>query len=486
MTLSMVETRSIVTASSKSPQRKSSVQILGRRVALALVVLFVGQASTCGKSAGSDAAGRAAIALQDLLNSTTGALDKALGELNREGANITSVLQNAVHEVTDKTLEGVRVQLKDTLDRVVASSGAQLRCSSEFLLDRTRTALSALRVQVLGFKNVAQFKDTKPPPRMPHICQIAPVPLEKEFIRNGSRPFVDIGGYDFDVRPSLSVLLESSGGSMQDVSSSLAKVTPFQLTINLGANGIGPAVSTASSSALLLRWKGEEVGKISLIEPATKVCEVKDVTVAPQPHSFAPPHGGGDANWGRTGENGPLVRLDVITRPEGSNTVRAGIYADLREDGGDDTTAAGYEHVTLFMAGPHETIYGLNTLPYVGPQWAFYFLKYTHTLGSGIDAEQPRLVGSDYIRTVTLRGLSGANAAQGNTRFDIEWMPFTIKVVGPAPGETDCISPSDVLQGIQGNFLSDGAKQKFLRDETVTDLVRNAPQVKLPRSPINP
>ena len=193
------------------------------------------------------------------INKIIEVLDKAISTLERESSNWQKVLEETRDEIISETQSTIKNEINGIIQEGIASAGAEFRCNFDFARVRARYELIDLR------NNLASEVGIQPLPssRKPELCKVNPssvnLSLPPERLSE-----LKIAGYDFD-QGGLQLVLRS-GSQEEDVSAYLAKPTHYQLTVNLGSNGIRQKISPVSDK-LILKADGREISSINIIQP---------------------------------------------------------------------------------------------------------------------------------------------------------------------------------------------------------------------------
>ena len=299
-----------------------------------VVLLFVAVLSTnCGILDGITRQ------LKDSTTQTVNAIDDGLNTLSASSSDWLATLQHVEATLPQDAQQFVRTEISDTISRGIAAAGTEFRCNVDFLRTRAREVLLRLRAQVLG----GTFPESEPA-----LCTVVPLGIDLA-LDPGRRNLLEYFGYDFDVF-SLQALLVNSNG-ITDVSAKLDRPTPYHMTLNLGANGVQLG---ATSQHLVLKWKDRELSSIAVIQPATAVCTSRIFTVDHLDNvTFMPP-------WTQVGDrdfygHGPIVYASVDLRKTDTQVI-ARVFMNATEDGGDHTSAVGFQDFVLYRADPGEAV----------------------------------------------------------------------------------------------------------------------------------
>jgi hypothetical protein len=345
-------------------------------------------------------------------------MDGAIASLADESADWQIVVQDAINQLTDEAHTFLRNDLNNLLQRAPANVGTEFKCSVDFLRKRVRQELIYIKAKFLGLEV---------PDKEPSLCTVVPLAVDASFVPDDLR-LVEFYGYDFDTVP-VEVLLRS-GGQDQDVSRFLDRPTPYHLTLNLGANGVQ---LSSTSERFILRWKGETISTIGILQPGVPICGTKHVDFRPDSLSFVPSHTRGDREYAG---NGPDVTV-AVALSHTQTGVSAEVSMTAAEVGGDHTTASGSE------------TFSLNYVP--EPGWVIsQILSTTESQFDYRDDDTNDDVypGSGPVASYTFIGDTKGDDV-GETGVKIEFVP---NVTVELTENTNCVSPLAVrtleLQGL--------------------------------------
>jgi len=187
------------------------------------------------------------------------------------------------------------------------------------------------------------------------ICQIVPSVIDLNLSPN-DRNSITFTGYDLrntDVR-----LFLRSGGSQIDHTSKLHKTSNYQLTANLGGNGIP---LNSGSDQIILKYKGNILSEIPVIQVAPEICDSKAARTEPKSHTLVPTLTRGDREFDG---NGPYVTSWVkLKLSQDKKNLRAEMYMEAKETRSDWSTAKKTQTITLYNAPNNWVIEKITTNP---------------------------------------------------------------------------------------------------------------------------
>lgn len=275
---------------------------------------------------------RGITAAQDAVNASVATLNGAIDALDRNSSSWQSVLQDTTSKLTLDAQSLLRTEVTNLLTASVAVTGAELRCDTDFIGTRVRQTLIRLRDALLN---------RAVPPAEPVLCHVDPAAIDMA-LDPSRRNKLDFFGYDFDTTP-IKVSLQDRTRTL-DVSSSLNHTTHYQMTLNLGSNGVP---LSGESNHLLLEWQQQQISSVAVIQPATPVCKEKPDTYARDVTlSYTPPHTRGDAEFAG---HGPEVWSIARWINYGTH-VNVRLWMKAQETTNDWTTAEGVREEPYYTA----------------------------------------------------------------------------------------------------------------------------------------
>ncbi|WP_331117920.1 hypothetical protein [Archangium sp.] len=312
---------------------------------LALVIFVVGCSALSDLDATADMG----------IERTTRILDEGIVGLQNNSADWQKVLKETEAKLVSDTQSTLRNEVSDLLYRGIAATSAEIRCDTDFVVNRVRLGLLRIKADYLG----------EPVPSLePQLCSVIPLAVDRTLIAQGRLNRLELYGYDLDAG-SLQVLLQD-GDELRDVSDMVNLPTHYHMTLTLGGSTGVPI--TSSSKRLIIKWAGQELSTISVIQPETSLCRRQVVTHQPMAMHFIPPKvdgagtdakgladgllpgasTGGDADFQG---HGPDVNARVRLINKGTS-VSAEFFMSARETRADWTTVKGSRTDQLYVPEP--------------------------------------------------------------------------------------------------------------------------------------
>ncbi len=200
-------------------------------------------------------------------------LDEAIRLLADTSSDYRKVLQKAIAALPGNPEGEVIGGIRRFVSRT-PPTGAEFRCSTDFVRLRARQALRRLRETLLG---------EKPASMEPAVCYALPFVLDATQLQTGGT-LLNIYGLDFDAAPLQMVLVTSEG--YQDVTAGLVRTSHYHLTLKLGDGGIP---ISAKSQSLGLAWGHLIHHSIPVVQPTTPLCSSRVETVPGKTISYVAP-----------------------------------------------------------------------------------------------------------------------------------------------------------------------------------------------------
>lgn len=181
-------------------------------------------------------------------------LDRGETALANPSVDYRQALKSVLEGLPSGAQDFVRKDITTFLGRV-PGTGADFKCSPEFIRYRARQELERVRTKLLN---------TNPLPVEPQFCYAVP------FVIDLARPTeaLEVYGYNLDTQP-LELFVVNRDGTFEDVSSALSRRTHYHLTVDLGLNGVK---FSPESQMLSVVWGHIIRYSVSLIQSTTALC----------------------------------------------------------------------------------------------------------------------------------------------------------------------------------------------------------------------
>jgi hypothetical protein len=264
-----------------------STQESTRRFSASLLVLI---AFIAGCTALSDLDATADVGIER----TTHILDEGIAGLQNNSADWQKVLRETEGKLVSETQSTIRNEVSDLLYRGIAATSAEVRCDTDFVVNRVRLGLLRIRAELLK---------EPVPPLEPQLCSVIPLAVDRTLVAQGRLNRLELYGYDLDAG-ELQVLLQD-GDALTDVSDMVNRPTHYHMTLTLGGRTGVPI--TSSSQRLIIKSSGHELSTISVIQPETPLCKTQVVTHQPAAIHFIPPKADGAVNGANEHQQSGLI-----------------------------------------------------------------------------------------------------------------------------------------------------------------------------------
>lgn len=282
--------------------------------------------------------------LANSIDKAVAVLDEAIFKLDNANADWQTILEETRDQLTDSTQSTIRNEVSNTLARGVATAGVEFRCNTDFVRTRVRQDLIRIRARLLG---------ETPPPVIPALCQVVPSQVDLNIDPSG-RPVIGYYGYDFDAETRPSVFLMNKDGALTNVSQFLSIAHHYQMTLNVGGNGVP---LTLNDKALVVKWSNLTLSEVPIIGPK---CVVKTDRAQRTQAKFTPEHERGDNDFAG---NGPKITV-WVNAINHQKYVTAYIYMKAMETKEDWTTVEGFSNdVIIYRAPVGYVIRDINVQP---------------------------------------------------------------------------------------------------------------------------
>lgn len=268
---------------------------------------------------------------EDPVKQAVNVLDDAIRRLDDSNANWQSILTETREKLTDEAQSTIRTEVDNVLQRGIAASGGEFRCDYDFIRNRVRQDLIRIRAGLTG---------ETIPPVLPALCHVVPNNIDMSLEAN-RRSLITFFGYDFDTNPRPKVFLLTADGSSLDITQYLSVTHHYEMTLNLGQNGV-PLSTT--STRIILKWNEEILSEIPIIQPSLPECKTDNIRFRPNHITYVPPHTYGDREFDG---NGPSV-VCVVHLFNRGDYVQAGVFMEAKETESDWTTARGSRYYTIY------------------------------------------------------------------------------------------------------------------------------------------
>ncbi len=274
--------------------------------------------------------------IADTATSTTAVLEDAIENLDRNSADWQNVLQGTVGQLSE-TASDTASQVDGILNRTVAATGTEFRCSADFLGQRVKEQL----------KNIlAKLKGQDPQPLRPHICTTVPDNVATDKIPD-PLTHISFSGYNFDISSELKAYVERTDGSKRNITSKLNMPTHYSMTLPFGTTG---AVLGSRDQRILVTWNDQPLVSVGITQPGLPECEEKEISFTPSNITFIPNrHTDGDREFAGHGPRvtGSVKLIEDVSAGT-ARKVKMRVQMKARETKKDWTTVEGQKDYDVF------------------------------------------------------------------------------------------------------------------------------------------
>jgi len=287
--------------------------------------------------------------IDSAVNKITKAIDNAVSELNQNSSEWQDIMDDLILElggIDDSLSSLISNDVQNLLDRGVAVVGSEFRCNVDFIGNRMRNALLRIEKEYLNSSTIA-------PELKPYVCDAVPSSVERIEIGDTVNT-LEFFGYDFDLS-GLKLYVEKSNGTREDVTSYLVKPTHYQMTVDLGTEGLE---LTSQDDKFVLAYLANEFSELSLIKIIQGTTKMD--SVSPGSRTFIPPHTNGDVNFSSSPAITCRVNLSILGVDQ--DQLWSSIYMKALETGSDLTTLEGTDTHLIYTAPSGKQIKEISCL----------------------------------------------------------------------------------------------------------------------------
>jgi hypothetical protein len=178
-------------------------------------------------------------------------LNKAIDTIDRQSDSWQSTLQTLERELVADTQSTLAVEVNQLIQRGVAVTGSEARCTVDFVAKRMKQGLQKIVAKITGFGG---------PAIEPGVCNVVPTMVDLRIAPNRTNV---VGYYGYDLDASLKVFLMDRSGGEMDVTRFSTLATNYLMQINVAQNGVPFRLDSARLS---VRWRGREMSSIPILQ----------------------------------------------------------------------------------------------------------------------------------------------------------------------------------------------------------------------------
>jgi hypothetical protein len=183
-----------------------------------------------------------------------GTLDNAIQAMGQQSGRWEEVLKETRDKLFKEGQSILANEVSNVISRASGDAGIEVRCSADFLRDRSKEELISLRATIT--KETVELK--------PVFCKPVPYSIDMN-LEDRRRNQIDIDGYNL-TKDSVKVFLKDRRlKDLRDVSDKLSNPSSYLLTLNLGSNGV--RLSTHIDKIIFKPKSGGEFS-VAVIQPA--------------------------------------------------------------------------------------------------------------------------------------------------------------------------------------------------------------------------
>lgn len=215
------------------------------------------------------------IMLNNTSAETIGILDQAAANLNANNENFVNIIEAAIDSIEETS---VKDQLENALGFAVTLASTELKCNIQFTADYLIKRIDMIKASLLN---------TPKPETRPVVCTSFPSTIKMR-LKPRDRELVLVTGYFLlDRSENYKLELWKANGTKSDHTKKLTINSDYQLTINLGKNGIP---FDKNSDKLVLIWENDVISEIPIIQPHQEKCAIKERTITVSSQVVKPVH----------------------------------------------------------------------------------------------------------------------------------------------------------------------------------------------------
>jgi hypothetical protein len=283
-------------------------------------------------------------------------VDQGIATIDANSAQWQTALRQVADQLPADAASLVRVEAQNLATRSVATTGSQIRCTTDFMGARAKASLGELRRAILGGR--------APQPLPPVLCAVAPAQIEVGLPpdRWGT---VTFSGWDLDHRDRDSkmveaVLINADGQQVAIPDGLVNRTTHYEMTLNLGDPALRCTLLSSNVRKIALLYGGERMsqGEVAIV-PWT--AREQRVTAHLGHTSHAPTHTRGDQDFDADDDDHIEVRAEAEMRVTGDREIQTRVFLRAHEPRPDWTTAEAWTGwATAYTAPPGYRIVSVN------------------------------------------------------------------------------------------------------------------------------
>jgi hypothetical protein len=372
---------------------------------------------------------------ESALTRTLNVIDNGLADLNNQSNDWKNVLEGMQAQLTEDIQSTIRNEITQLIQRSTEAVSSNVKCIIDLVRSRVKEDLLDIRAELVTFASSAlkpaDLLNIPSPALKPFVCTIIPAVVDMALSPN-ERNHIEIYGFDFEKNSNMQVLLMDSTQTI-NVTQYLDYPTRYMMTLNLGGSGI-PVSST--SQKLVLKWQGNEIHSIGIIQPTTPICITKyPEAFIPHVMSYMPPKVNSDTEFNG---NGPEVWVTLNLENTGSS-ILAHLYMRAKETKSNWTEAAGIK--TSEISLPFlEAGYRINSI--ISPTSDSLYYVDNNT-------DPDNFASTSAVNNFYVVGDTDHGDAGEATMVTVTFNPIKLSLIQTG----NCVDPNKVVEGVGQNRI---------------------------------
>jgi hypothetical protein len=198
-------------------------------------------------------------------------IDVTLTNVSTDANRSVAELESLVTYLANQGLTQAATYVRDILQNGIARVGIEFRCNVDYLAQRLKQGLMALRAAFEAKRSDTSVTASFPPT----ICTATP----DQVAWPEAPQSISLAGYDFH-RDGMSVVVVGRAGQVSDISSAAVQPSPYQLVVNLSSSG---AAFPRDCARIEVRWQGSALSTVPCLTdcppppPPTVIPAVKNL-----------------------------------------------------------------------------------------------------------------------------------------------------------------------------------------------------------------
>lgn len=304
------------------------------------------------------------------IQAATAIFNNAIGQLTAQSEDWQKILRDTSANLTKDAGSLLTNEVDTVLARGIAASGAEARCSVDFVRARVRDDLIRLRDELTQNMNPAKIV------LAPVVCSVVPgVGIEPDLVQSGRLSRLEVFGYDLDSKP-LQILI-GNGSATRDATKFFFLTSKYHGVLNLGANGV-PIQN--DDQKIEVMSGNEQLSVVPIIQPFSPKCQSYSMSVNLDSPTYKPPKTYGDGDFLAH----PVLVSAKTSLSLSGNSIYATVYYKAKEDRDDWTTCEGQTTYKVYTASK-----GTQIKQIMGPLSS----EYSGIISGGETTTSPEIAG---------------------------------------------------------------------------------------------